>query len=72
MLLYLTILLNFKEIHQLIIALCFLKIMIRHRKEVNATELQITVQIIFLKEKREGRKGVIYSLEAFLQRFQNN
>lgn len=45
-----------KKIHRLIQVLCFLEIVTRYRKEVDATKLQKIVQIVFIKEKKEGRQ----------------
>ena len=45
--------------------------MIRYRKEVDATKLQKIVQIVFIKEKKEGRKRALQHLEASPERFQN-
>lgn len=55
--------------HQPIIVLCFLKILIRYRKEVDAIKLQKIVQIVFIKDEKEGRKTAIQNLEAFLKDF---
>lgn len=56
--------------YQLIRVLCFLEIVTRYRKEIDATKLQKNVQIVFIKGekvKKAGRQRAVQNWEAFLK-----